>query len=145
MEKKDKLITIVSIVIIVVSAVFIANRVIATIYIGDTINMQTNILTDLADPSNPLDAATKEYVDSQSGAWELSAPNLYPELTTYNVAIGTFNAQGDKLRVEGGIINAVDGLRIENRTNDVPPAERTAGRIWICTDNDGTPYDCIAN
>ncbi len=135
MEKKDKLITVVSIVIIVVSAVFIANRVIATINIGDTINMQGYAITGLPlTPSAASEAASKSYVDSVAGMWELSNPNLYPTLASYNVAIGTTNAGTNKLRVVGGVTYTEGGLRIENRTTDVPAGDRVPGLIWICTD-----------
>jgi len=145
--KNNKTIIAVCIVVILVSAFFITTKV-AGVSLGTTLDMGghriENMQSARTDGTGNLDAVTWSQVSSIVSVWTENAVPAYIYYNGGNVGIGNANPGGDRLKVTGGPINAEGGLVIERRTSEVgfTPA---VGQIWICTDNDGTPGDCIVN
>ena len=72
---------------------------------GGTLNMNTNKITNVTDPTAAQEAATKAYVDSRTwataGGWTESGANVYVSDIADNVGIGTTSAGTYKLNVSG--------------------------------------------
>ncbi len=135
---KQKIIIYIGVLLAGIIIVFTVQYVVGVTF-GGNINMGGLYkMTDMVDGSSNADSATYGQLNSGVSVWSEGVGYAY--YNSGNIGIGTTNPGSDKLRVEGGVINAVGGLVIESRddiTGD--PASPTVGRIWICTDAGG---DC---
>ncbi len=101
--------------------------------ITGSVDMNDNQINNLQDGSLNSDAATVSQAGSGTSVWSEGVGYIY--YNSGKVGIGTTDPGSDALRVEGGPINAWDGLVIEKR-DDVSgnPVGAEVGRIWICVD-----------
>ena len=147
MEKKDKIKLVLSVLVIVLSGIFIVYQV-----RGATVNLGVDLdlggvyrIRNAQDPAADSDLATYGSVKTlvrglASGnyviKWDNTADN---KLVPSNIL-----DNGSQVQVSGVPINAAGGLIIQT-VGGGGTQPSTVGSIWMCTDNDGTPYDCLNN
>ncbi|CAN5293562.1 hypothetical protein BH09BAC1_BH09BAC1_27750 [soil metagenome] len=91
------------------------------------LDMTTNKVVNVVDPTAGQDAATKNYVDNND-EWTLSGSNVYPKSSGYNVGIGNTNPGAYKLNVTGE--GAISGSLI------VSQGGLTGGGLKLADDGD---------
>jgi len=97
--------------------------VVGTAEINGQLDMQSNKIVDLADPTNAQDAATKNYVDTHSGSsiWQDAGAYVYPNTAT------SFHIEDDgDLDLGGHDIERVD----EISANNIDPVLKISGKLY---------------
>ncbi len=79
-------------------------------------------------------------VTGNAGPWDLSSLNLYPDETTYNVAIGSISAGSAKLYVNGNV-----GLGISSPTHGLDVVSSSGAAFGISSSADAMLIDAAGN
>lgn len=113
---------------------------------GTDLSVNTHKITNVVDPTNPQDAATKNYVDTHSGAGSITAltgdvtatgPGSVPAtLATVNSNVGTF---GNATNVSTFTVNAKGLITAASNTAITFPVTSVTGSGNIASSGGSTP------